>query len=73
MSESVIVLLQVARELWVLLRTKVAICAGCGLIGTWRKCSGCKQQYYCGRRCQMRMWQSHRKHCPKQTAGINGV
>jgi hypothetical protein len=37
-------------------------CANCGKAATQR-CSRCKNQWYCGRDCQVRAWKNHKPLC----------
>ncbi|XP_044735852.1 zinc finger MYND domain-containing protein 10 [Chrysoperla carnea] len=38
------------------------ICAGCGRNGL-KKCSKCKNEWYCGRECQVNHWPQHKENC----------
>ena len=40
------------------------VCAVCG-IPTQSKCAGCEKVYYCGRKCQAKGWESHKKVCKR--------
>lgn len=37
-------------------------CAGCGEAATQR-CSRCKEEWYCGRECQLKRWKQHKEMC----------
>ncbi len=37
-------------------------CAKCGVTATQR-CSGCKMEWYCGRKCQLDSWKAHKALC----------
>lgn len=37
-------------------------CSGCGKAATQR-CSRCKNQWYCGRECQVKQWKGHKTIC----------
>lgn len=37
-------------------------CAGCGEAATQR-CSRCKEEWYCGRECQLKRWKLHKEMC----------
>eukprot|EP00898_Chlorokybus_atmophyticus_P008829 jgi/Chlat1/8948/Chrsp94S08253 len=37
-------------------------CAGCGIVATQR-CSRCKHEWYCGRKCQVSVWKRHKAFC----------
>ena len=40
----------------------VRICSRCGNEATYL-CSGCQQEWYCGRDCQLKSWDSHSENC----------
>mmetsp|Transcript_16405 Transcript_16405/g.40438 ORF Transcript_16405/g.40438 Transcript_16405/m.40438 type:complete len:576 (+) Transcript_16405:161-1888(+) len=37
-------------------------CARCGKPAT-NRCSNCRQEWYCGRKCQLKAWKKHKKVC----------
>nr|XP_018900264.1 PREDICTED: zinc finger MYND domain-containing protein 10 [Bemisia tabaci] len=37
-------------------------CANCGDRAS-QKCSRCKNEWYCGRPCQVKQWKNHKEHC----------
>jgi hypothetical protein len=37
-------------------------CAQCGVLATQR-CSRCKNEWYCGRACQVKSWKIHKQVC----------
>lgn len=43
------------------------ICPVCNK-GAERRCSKCKQRWYCGRECQIANWQEHKKSCKEMAA-----
>ena len=38
-------------------------CSHCRKYGKLRRCSGCRQVYYCNRKCQLAHWDEHQHHC----------
>lgn len=38
------------------------VCARCGKDATYL-CSGCHDEWYCGRECQLKAWDEHAEHC----------
>ena len=48
-------------------RVALRACAACGqeeaALGTYSKCSGCKQVHYCSKACQKGHWQAHKAAC----------
>lgn len=43
-------------------------CAHCGASPATKRCSVCKQEWYCSRECQLAAWKGHKKHCKKLAA-----
>eukprot|EP01084_Bolivina_argentea_P139462 245334_1 len=39
------------------------LCAGCAQKTGTKKCSGCKQTYYCSQTCQVNHWHDHKSKC----------
>lgn len=42
-------------------------CGECGNIARKYRCSGCKEEYYCNRKCQLKHWPVHKKDCKKNS------
>eukprot|EP01084_Bolivina_argentea_P212548 361262_1 len=42
-------------------------CSNCGNTERTKKCSGCKQVWYCNTDCQKKNWMKHKKQCKKLT------
>ena len=40
-----------------------SLCAHCNVEEGTKRCSGCKQTYYCSKECQTKHWQIHKKKC----------
>ena len=40
----------------------VPMCAACGEVAT-NRCSRCKNEWYCGRPCQVKAWKDHKAFC----------
>lgn len=40
-------------------------CGFCNLFGCTKKCSRCKETFYCSTNCQAQDWNQHKSHCKK--------
>ena len=58
-------------DLVTLPRLEDPACAVCGKDSGIR-CSRCKQEYYCGRDCQVKHWKEHKKFCDLCTSAEAG-
>ncbi|XP_065184380.1 ankyrin repeat and MYND domain-containing protein 2-like [Sycon ciliatum] len=47
-------------------------CVTCGTGQNVRRCTGCSQVSYCGRKCQSLHWFTHKKHCKAAASSSSG-
>ena len=44
-------------------------CAACGISNCTRFCSLCREEAYCGKKCQRERWREHKRHAIKKIRG----
>jgi len=52
--------------------TGIPSCAVCGITGHLKRCSRCRNTFYCTREHQLKDWNVHKHSCSKQMIGENG-
>ena len=48
----------------------MARCSHCGTEGASKKCSNCKQAFYCSKDCQKAHFRIHKKECARLANGV---